>query len=96
MFQAIKNWYNLYTPGQFVLHKSFHLAVGFISSGIISMLTGHVSLGLATALVLGVLKEVYDHSQAAVGADAPISAHILDIIVTTSGGCLVLFISQIF
>lgn len=94
MFQAIKNWYNLYTPGQFILHKSFHIAVGFISSGIVSMLTKHTIAGIMTALILGILKEVYDHSQAPAGTDAPISAHVFDIIVTTLGGCLVLIVSH--
>lgn len=93
MFQAIKDWYNLYTPGQFIYHKCFHIVAGFAASGVVSLLTRHVGAGIATACVLGILKEVYDHSVSGAN-DAPTSAHVFDVIVTTLGGCLVLFISH--
>lgn len=85
MLQIIKDWYNLYgTLGNFLIHKVTHVIVGALLG-----LTSHFSLVIAIILVLvaAIGKEIADHIKSG-ETDAPLSAHVLDVIVTCLGGVI--------
>lgn len=94
MIDLIVNWYKLYpSPVVFIGHKLTHIAVG----ALIGYVAMHFSLIAAIVLVFAAAigKEYSDRSQsydesAPKGEeyryDAPMSAHVIDVIITVLGG----------
>ncbi len=92
----IIEWYKLYPNAMvFIGHKGTHLGVG----ALIAFIIMHFSVPIAIVLVMvaGIGKEISDRSQSYDSTapkgeeyryDAPLSAHVLDVIVTTIGGAI--------
>lgn len=86
-------WYKLYTPFQFIYHKLTHIVVGGMA-GYVTVKLGYPFMAIYLVLALAVGKEVVDHFKSydpdsdSYKYDAPLSAHVLDVLVTCLGGVL--------
>ena len=99
MINYIIEWYRLY-PSMlvFIGHKLTHIVAGFVVVFIADIMNWLI-IGMVVCLVLAVFKEWMDHYQSYDSTaprgeeyryDAPLSAHVLDVIVTMFGGMLAL------
>ncbi len=94
LVQIVKDWYKLYPTAQvFMYHKLIHIIFGLGVGWSITAL-GFPILAMLLVVSGAIVKEISDHyrsydeqSQSYI-YDAPLSAHILDVIVTVLGGML--------
>ncbi len=98
MFQILKdlkqvfiNYVRLYPSVEvFLEHKVTHFGLGFLVALLLS-LTRHPFVGIGLVFILAIGKEIMDHADSydpiseSYQYDAPLYAHIFDIIITVTG-----------
>jgi len=101
MFEIIINWYKLYSSvWVFLFHKIIHIVTGLAIAFIASYGLHMPTLGMVLVLAVAIIKEVYDHITSfdemsqSYQYDAPLSAHMLDVMVTVFGGIVGLVIGS--
>lgn len=107
LLEMIVEWYKMYeTPFVFAYHKLTHVGVGCLV-GYVGASAGFPALGQVLVLALGIAKEVHDHAASydvmsekngedPYQYDAPMYAHVFDVIVTQLGGFLGYFLFRMF
>ncbi len=100
MIELIVNWYKLYPScSMFLFHKAVHIIVGLLITGF-GCLTHYTIVGCIITLLVAIGKEIADHNSSydvnsgSYQYDAPLSAHVFDVIVTCLGGAIALGLSM--